>query len=173
MFLPLFIVHGRTPSSAQGAQRRSLATRPASAVRSRTRLSRATWAFLRERLASALADIIDEHVPTRSKSSRFPCHGARDVALLGGEPRLRQVARAERAGSALVFPRRAHHSEQSHGRASRLGAVVERYVSALPRHERPVGALPEWLRLPGIVGRGRGRKEPWNPHQARDSRLRH
>ena len=38
------------------------------------------------------------------------------------------------------------------------GRSLQGHVPALPRHERPGAALPERLRLPGAVGRGRGRE---------------
>ena len=50
------------------------------------------------------------------------------------------------------------HGQQPDGRSPRLGPHLQGRLPALPRHERPRPALPERLRLPGPLGRGRGRE---------------
>ena len=67
-------------------------------------------------------------------------------------------SRAESRQKAVVVPRRPDHGQQSHGRASCLGPDLQGPLPALFRHDRPRAALPERLRLPGAVGRGRSRK---------------
>ena len=64
------------------------------------------------------------------------------------------------------------HRQQPDGRASRLGAVAEGSLPALPRGAGGGRALPERLRLPGPVGRGRGREGARAQLQARDRGLR-
>ena len=53
------------------------------------------------------------------------------------------------------------------------GRYPQGHVPALPRHVRPRTPLSERVRLPGPLGRGRGRKEPQPRNQARHPRLRH
>src|SRR5215467_5384690 len=98
---------------------------------------------------SALAIVT---VQTSAKSARFPRHRARDAALLGREAHFSKAARTEREWAALVIPRRANYREQPDGGAPCVGTVAQRHVPALPRHERAGSALPERIRLPGIVG---------------------
>ena len=75
----------------------------------------------------------------------------------GKEPRQAEV----------VVPRRAHHRQQPDGRPPRLGPHLQGRLPALLRHDRPRAALPERLRLPGPVGRSRGRKGAGPEVQAR------
>src|SRR5580704_6779692 len=45
-----------------------------------------------------------EHVQTSAESTRLSSHGARDVALLGGESDFPEASREERQRTPLVFP---------------------------------------------------------------------
>ena len=56
------------------------------------------------------------------------------------------------------LPRRPDHRQQPDGRPPRLGPHLQGRVQALLRHDRARTPLPERLRLPGAVGRGRGRE---------------
>ena len=63
-----------------------------------------------------------------------------------------------RGGRALLLHRRSDHREQPDGRPPRLGPHAQGPLPALPRDARLRPALPERVRLPGPVGRGRGRE---------------
>ena len=91
---------------------------------------------------------------------------------LGPRRHVRAAAQAERRRADVLVHRRADHGEQPDGRASRLGALAEGPVPALPRGARRGSALPERLRLPGPVGRGRGREVARPQLEARDRGLR-
>jgi len=67
----------------------------------------------------------------------------------------------------MVVPRRAHHRQQSDGRAPRLGSNLQRRLPALLRHDGARSALPERLRLPGALGRSRSREGTQTRQQAR------
>ncbi len=68
----------------------------------------------------------------------------------------------------VQLPGRADHRQQPDGRAPRLGPHLQGPVSALPHHARAASALPERVRLPGAVDRGRGRAPAGLQQQARD-----
>ena len=88
------------------------------------------------------------------------------------ERHVRAAARAERGRADVLVHRRADHREQPDGRAPRVGALAEGPVPALPRGARQGAALPERLRLPGALGRGRGREGARAQLEARDRGLR-
>ena len=69
-----------------------------------------------------------------------------------------QLRAKNRGRPQLVVPRRPDHRQQPDGRAPRLGPHLQGRLPALLRHDRPRAALSERLRLPGPVGRGRGRE---------------
>ena len=69
-----------------------------------------------------------------------------------------QLRERNRGGAALLLHRRADHGEQPDGRPPRLGPHAEGRLPALQGDARLRPALPERLRLPGAVGRGRGRE---------------
>ncbi len=93
--------------------------------------------------------------------------GAPDAGVLAPGRHLREVAPPERRQAALVVPGRPHHRQQPDGRPPRLGPRAQGLLPALPRHARPGAALPERIRLPGPLGRGRGGEGAGLPHQAR------
>ena len=98
----------------------------------------------------------DVQVPAcgaRSRRSR-----ARDPRVVGRRGRLRPAPRAEPRRRALELHRRADHGEQPDGRPPRLGPHAEGRLPALQGAARIRPALPERLRLPGPLGRGRGRE---------------
>ena len=53
------------------------------------------------------------------------------------------------------------------------GRTYKDLFPALQHHARLQAALPEWLRLPGSLGRGRDREGAWLQQQARHRRARH
>ncbi len=78
---------------------------------------------------------------------------------MGRERRHAQVHGAQpELGPALVLHRRPDHGQQPHGRAPRLGPLLQGPLQPLLDHARPQAALPERLRLPGPLDRGRGRE---------------
>ena len=79
----------------------------------------------------------------------------------------RYLRRNETLRAALQLPRRAHHRQQPDGRPPRLGTHLQGPLPALPHHARRAAALPERLRLPGPLGRGRGRERARLQEQAR------
>ena len=79
---------------------------------------------------------------------------------MGAGADVRATARAEPRRSALELLRRADHSQQPDGRPPRVGPHAQGRLPALQGAARLRPALPERLRLPGPLGRGRGR-EGW------------
>ena len=65
------------------------------------------------------------------------------------------------------------HGQQPHGSPPRLGPHLQGRVPALQDHAGFQAALPERLRRPGTVDRGRGREGAEAQRQARDRGLRH
>ena len=88
----------------------------------------------------------------------FPAQERGRPRVLGPQPGLREAAQPNRGKPALVLPRRPDHRQQPDGRPPRLGPHLQGRLPPLLRHDRPRAALPERLRLPGPVGRGRGRE---------------
>ena len=88
------------------------------------------------------------------------------------DPRLREARREERQRPALVVHRRPDHGQQPDGRPPRLGPDLQGPLPALLRHAGLPPAVPERLRLPGALGRGRGREGAWLQRQARDRGVR-
>ena len=83
---------------------------------------------------------------------------ARDPRALGAGGHLRAAARAKPRRPALVVRRRPGHREQTVARRPhRLGPDAEGRLPALQGAARLRPALPERLRLPGALDRGRGR----------------
>ena len=78
--------------------------------------------------------------------------------MVGPRGHLRQAPRAEQRRGAVRLHRRPDHREQSDGRPPRLGADAEGRLPALQGLPRLRPAVPERLRLPGALGRGRGRE---------------
>ena len=76
--------------------------------------------------------------------------------MVGRGADLRAPARAERGRRAVQLHRRPDHREQPDGRPPRLGPDAQGRLPALQGAARLRPALPERLRLPGAVGRGRG-----------------
>ena len=85
----------------------------------------------------------------------------------------RYLARNADVRAALQLHRRADHREQPDGRAPRLGPHLQGPLPALPHDARRAAALPERLRLPGPVDRGRGREGAGLQQQAGDRGVRH
>ena len=73
---------------------------------------------------------------------------------------------------ALQLHRRPDHGEQPDGRPPRLGPHAEGRLPALQGAARLRPALPERLRLPGPLGRGRGREGARPQLEARDRGVR-
>ena len=73
----------------------------------------------------------------------------------------------------MELPRRADHRQQPDGRPPRLGPHLQGPLPAVPRDARRGPALPERVRLPGPVGRGRRRAGPGLHVQARHRGVRH
>ena len=87
-----------------------------------------------------------------------PDHDALERAVLDRwerERHLRPAARQERRRAAVQLHRRAGHGQQVAGGAHRVGAHAEGRVPALQGAARLPPALPERLRLPGPLDRGR------------------
>ena len=97
---------------------------------------------------------------------------ARRARALGSRGDVRAVAREERRRADVLVHRRPDHGQQPDGHPPRLGAVAEGSLPALPRGAGRGSALPERLRLPGALGRGRGREVARAQLQARDRGLR-
>ena len=98
----------------------------------------------------------------------FPALERRRPRVLGRAPTSsRSCASKNARQAALVVPRRADHRQQPDGRPPRLGPHLQGRLQPLLRHDRPRAALPERLRLPGPVGRGRGREGTEAQDQAR------
>ena len=83
---------------------------------------------------------------------------------------IRAPARAACTGSALVLYRWSDHRQQPDGRPPRLGPHLQGSDPALLDDARPQAALPERLRLPGIVGGGGSRKRNGLQHPRRTSK---
>src|SRR6266568_1677509 len=103
------------------------------------------------------------------RSSRARAEGAR---LVGARTRLRRAPRAEPRRPALQLHRRARHGEQDARRAHGVGEDAEGRLPALQGVARLRPALPERLRLPGALDRGRGRARPRPELEARDRGVR-
>ncbi len=97
---------------------------------------------------------------------------AGDPRLVGGARHVRAVARAEPRQPALELHRRPDHREQPDGRPPRLGPRAEGRLPALQGAAGLRPPLPERLRLPGPLGRGRGREVARPQLQARDRGVR-
>ena len=125
----------------------------------------------------------DSRMSGRSASDVFqPVKPALDVPALEREvaerwrsedtagplPRSKRECRA-----AVQLPRRTDHGQQPDGRPPRLGPDVQGPLPALPHHARRAAAIPERVRLPGTVDRGRGRAGAGVHQQARHRGLRH
>ena len=91
---------------------------------------------------------------------------------MGAGADVRATARAEPWRSAVELHRRADHGQQRDGRPPCLGPNAQGRLPALPRAARLRPALPERVRLPGALGRGRGRALAGPQLQARDRGLR-
>src|ERR1700730_6230284 len=103
-------------------------------------------------------------LPDERASLPDAADGARPSGARGGDPRLvgagenlSEAPRPERRRAALFLLRRAGHGQQDARRPHGLGADVEGRLPALQGPARIPPALPERLRLPGAVGRGRRR----------------
>ena len=68
----------------------------------------------------------------------------------------------------LQLPGRTDHGQQPDGRPPRLGPHVQGPLPALPHDARRAAALPERVRLPGALDRGRGREGARLQQQAPD-----
>src|SRR5690348_6018633 len=113
-----------------------------------------------------------EHVQTSGEGAGFSRDGAGDFAFLGGEPRFPEAAGEKCGRAAVVVSGWADHGEQPDGGTPRVGPLAEGYVPAVQRDARVRATIPERVRLPGTVGRGRGGKEPRAGDKAGDSRVR-
>ena len=91
---------------------------------------------------------------------------------MGGRADVRPPAGAERRRPEVLVRRRADDREQRDGDPPRVGPDAEGRVPALPGAARQGPALPERLRLPGPLGRGRGREVARPELQARDRGVR-
>src|SRR5436190_5771345 len=91
---------------------------------------------------------------------------------LGAGEDLRTPARAEPRQAPLELHRRPDHGQQPDGRPPRVGPGAEGRLPALQGAARLRRAVPERLRLPGALGRGRGREGARPQFQARDRGLR-
>ncbi|CAA9548193.1 MAG: Isoleucyl-tRNA synthetase, partial [uncultured Thermoleophilia bacterium] len=112
------------------------------------------------------------HLPPRRREARPSRARARDPGALGAGRHVRAPARAEPRRGAVLVRRRADHGQQPHGRAPRVGPLAEGPVPALQGRTGPRAPLPERLRLPGAVGRGRGREGARPELEARDRGVR-
>ena len=99
---------------------------------------------------------------------RFPRPRAPGTRASGRTNGIFDQLRRKNAGKPqVVLPRRPDHRQQPDGRAPRLGPHVQGRLQPLLRHDRPRPPLPERLRLPGSVGRGRSREGTRAQDQAR------
>ncbi len=78
-----------------------------------------------------------------------------------------------RIARAVLVPRWSDHGQQPDGRPPRLGPHLQGPLPALPDDARQAPALPERLRLPGALGRGRSREGARSQEQARHRDIRH
>ena len=104
-----------------------------------------------------------------------PDHNALELAILelwDEREDLRPPAGEERGRPEVPFHRRARHREQDAGAAHHVGSHAQGRLPALQGAERLPPALPERLRLPGPLDRGRGREGTRPQLQARDRGVR-
>ncbi len=92
--------------------------------------------------------------------------------MVGRRRHLRPAARAEPRRPSVRLHGRADHREQPNGRPPLLGADAEGRLPALQGAPRLRPALPERVRLPGPLGRGRRRAVPRLELEARDRGVR-
>ena len=104
--------------------------------------------------------------PTTTRSS------ATILDALGARADLRAAPRAERRRPAVQLHRRPGHGEQDARRAHGLGPDAEGRLPALQGAARLPPALPERLRLPGALDRGRRRARARAQLEARDRGVR-
>src|SRR5439155_17477367 len=111
-------------------------------------------------------------VPFASSGSRSLGPRAGGARVVGRGADLRPAPGAEPRRQTVQLHRRADHREQSDGRPPRLGPDAEGRLPTLQGSPRIRPALPERLRLPGAVGRGRGREVARPELQAGDRGVR-
>src|SRR2546430_7264494 len=116
----------------------------------------------------------NDETDVQAAAERARPSGSRTGAAraLGAGADLRTPARAEPRQASLELHRRPDHGQQPHGRPSRLGPGAEGRLPALQGAARLRREVPEWLRLPGALGRGRGREGARSQLEARDRGLR-
>ena len=115
---------------------------------------------------------IEAHVQAASGQARSPRARARDPRSLGARADLRPPPGAEPERSPLQLRRRPGDREQEARRAHGLGPDAQGRLPALQGHARPPPALPERLRLPGPLDRGRRRALARPQLEARDRGVR-
>ncbi len=91
---------------------------------------------------------------------------------MGGAANVQPAARAERRRPGLELRRRPGHGEQDARRPHRLGPHAEGRLPALQGPARLPSALPERVRLPGPLDRGRRRARARPQLEARDRGVR-
>ena len=91
---------------------------------------------------------------------------------MGARGHVRAAPQAEPRRAEVQLHRRPDHREQSDGRAPCLGKDAQGRLPALQGAPRVRPALPERLRLPGPLGRGRGREVARPQLEARDRGVR-
>src|SRR3954453_15802397 len=102
----------------------------------------------------------DSRVQAATGGSRPSRARARDPRALGRGGPVRAAARAQPRRADVVVRRRAGHREEDARGAPRVGADAEGRVPAVARDAGLRPALPERLRLPGPLDRGRRRARP-------------
>src|SRR5205085_5528574 len=103
---------------------------------------------------------------------RPPAPRGGNSAVVGGRVGLRPPPRAEPRQPEVELHRRAGDGEQEAGRPHRLGQDAQGRLPALQGPARFRPALPERLRLPGALDRGRGGAAARSQLEARDRGVR-
>ena len=91
---------------------------------------------------------------------------------MGERAHVRDAPRPQSRRADVQLHRRPHHGQQRDGRPPRVGSHAEGHLAALRRNARLRPALPERVRLPGPLGRGRRREGARAELQARDRGVR-
>src|SRR5437763_14598190 len=123
-----------------------------------------------EPLFPARYDRTHVHAPTGQTGS--PCSGAGDPGRLGAGADVRAAARTEPRRPEVVVHRRPCDGEQVARGPYRVGADAQGRLPALQGPPRLRPAVPERLRLPGAVDRGRRRARARAELEARDRGVR-
>ena len=114
----------------------------------------------------------EPHVHAAIGQARPSVARARGPRALGARGHIRAASRAEPRRAELLVLRRAGHREQEARRAHGLGPHAQGRLPALQGDARLRPAVPERLRLPGALDRGRRRAAARAELEARDRGVR-